>query len=105
MSRWLTKQEYNRIRYKANKLGANDICLRYIDHQVTFGDTTVFFAFRPFQCETKVSTPIFPRGRGVVDRASAQKVKEDIDRAVEFMEFLAEFNKSVENDKGEVPSV
>ena len=48
-NRWLSKNEYARIRYRAKKMGAEDVCLNYIWHHVSFKHTIVSFVFKPLE--------------------------------------------------------
>ena len=57
--RWLTKNEYARIRYRAKKMGAVDINLSAIWHHVAFKYTSVSFVFRYLHIFEKISS-IFP---------------------------------------------
>ena len=40
--RWLTKNEYSRLRYRAKKIGAINICFNTLWHSVSFEHTTVY---------------------------------------------------------------
>ena len=60
--RWLTKNEYSRLRYQAKKMGAVDVCL-FKGH--------------------------------FSDKAGADAIKKDMDKALEFIEMLKEFDKTI----------
>lgn len=95
--RWLTKNQYQRIRYKAKKMGACDVCLNVIWHFVNFGYTSVTFAFRPFQCHASIRDGNLWTGH-FSDLEGAERIKANMDKALEFMDYLREFNCEIEKD-------
>ena len=90
-NRWLTKQEYDRIRYKAKKLGALSSQFKYIAHTVNFEHTFVYFAFYPLQYHVRIREKFGNTGH-FRTKAEADAIKRDMDAAIEFIEFLKEFN-------------
>lgn len=96
--RWLTKNEYARIRYKAKKMGASDVCLSALWHHVNFEHTCVSFAFKPLQYHVNITD----NGRlfegHFKDKAGADAIKRDMDVALEFISYLKEFDKTLSNN-------
>ena len=92
--RWLTKNEYSRIRYRAKKMGATDVCLGAIWHHVNFEHTSVSFVFKPLQYHVNIRDGHFMKGH-FSDKAGADAIKKDMDVALEFIEFLKDFNKTI----------
>ena len=92
---WLNKNEYAKIRYKAKKMGAVDVCLSAIWHHVNFRHTSVSFVFKPLQYHASIRDGHFFDGH-FKDKAGADAIKADIDLALEFIEFLKEFNNTIE---------
>ena len=93
--RWLTKNEYSRIRYKAKKMGATKINLSSIWHSVSFGYTSVSFVFKPFECHASINSGNLWKGH-FSDKKGAEEIKKDMDKALEFMEYLKDFDKEIE---------
>ena len=101
--RWLAKNHYSRVRYRAKKMGATYIDLTHFRHRVKFEYTTVTFAFGPFECYANISANDAYKG-AFCDEESANKIKKDIDVALEFMTFLHKFNDELKEEwkeKGE----
>ena len=92
--RWLTKNEYARIRYKAKKMGATDVCLSAIWHHVNFKHTSVSFVFKPLQYHANIRDGHFFEGH-FKDKDGAEEIKKDMDLALEFIEYLKEFEKTL----------
>lgn len=90
-SRWLTNNQYRRIKYKAEKMGAKDVCLTAIYHSVSFEHTSVSFAFRPLQYHCTIIGKSIWTGH-FSDKAGADAIKKDMDKALEFIEYLKLFN-------------
>lgn len=95
-TRWLTNNQYRRIRYRAQKMGAKDICLNSIFHSVKFGHVSVSFAFYPLEYHCNIS-PVSIWAGHFSDRAGADAIKVDMDKALEFIEYLKEFNSDIQN--------
>jgi hypothetical protein len=87
-NRWLTKEQYNKIRNKAKKIGADKCNFKYIWHKVHFGKVCVAFMFNPLiyhfsvQCDTQQNWR-----ESLVE---ADKLKIDISNAQKFIEYLKE---------------
>lgn len=94
-NRWLSKNEYARIRYRAKKMGAEDVCLNYIWHHVSFKHTIVSFVFKPLEYHVTICSGN-PWTGHFTDKEGADKIKKDMDVALEFIEFLKEFEKTIE---------
>lgn len=92
--RWLTKNEYSRLRYRAKKMGAVDVCLGAIWHHVNFEHTSVSFVFKPLQYHANIRDGHFFKGH-FNDKAGADAIKKDMDKALEFIEMLKEFDKTI----------
>ena len=94
---WLTDKEYRRIRYRAKKMGATDIDLSHIWHTVGFEHTSVDFVFaRPlkYRLNLKGSCSVY---RGDFEtKEDVEKITADMNKALEFVEFLKEFEKTAE---------
>lgn len=95
--RWLTKNEYARIRYKAKKMGAVDVVLNYIWHHVAFDYTIVSFVFKPFDYKIHLRHSGSAHQGDFYDKEGAEKIKADLDRALAFVDFLKEFDKTIKN--------
>ena len=96
--RWLTKNEYARIRYKAKKMGASDVCLSALWHHVNFEHTCVSFVFKPLQYHVNITdNGRFFEGH-FKDKAGADAIKRDMDVALEFINYLKEFDKTLRNN-------
>lgn len=93
--RWLSENEYSRIRYRAKKMGAQDVCLSAIWHHVNFGHTSVSFVFKPLQYHVNIRDGHYFHGH-FSDKEGADAIKRDMDLALEFIEFLKEFSKTIE---------
>lgn len=94
-SRFLEKNQYARIKRKGKKLGADYVDTRYIYHCATFNHAYVWFAFRPFFCEASLRA----NGLNTNDFSSREEldiIKADLDKALEFVEYLKEFNAEME---------
>ena len=94
-SRWLEKNQYARIKRKGKKLGADHVDTRYIYHCAIFNHAYVWFAFRPFFCEASL------RNNGLKTNDFSNKeeldiIKADLDKALEFVEYLKGFNAEME---------
>lgn len=92
---WLTKSEYEKIRRKAKKMGAEEVDLNHIWHCVRFKHTSVSFIFKPLQYHVNIRNYHFFDGH-FKDKAGADAIKRDMDLALEFIEFLKEFEKTIE---------
>ena len=100
---WLTDKAYSRIRYRAKKMGATSIGLSRIWHSIDFEHTSVAFVFaRPlkYQINLKGSCSIYRSD--FETKEDVEKITADMHRALEFVEFLKEFEKTAEYlfDKG-----
>lgn len=95
VGRWLTKPEYSKLRYRAKKMGATDVNLGAIWHSVGFKHTYVSFVFKPLQFHANIRDGHFFEGQ-FKDKAGADAIKHDMDLALEFIEFLKEFEKTIE---------
>lgn len=91
MHEWLTKNDYARIRRKAKKMGAEACQFQYIDHNVWFRHTTVSFAFYPLKYHVSIRNPDIFNGH-FSTREKAEEIKRDMDLALEFIEYLKEFD-------------
>ncbi len=91
--RWLSKQEYSRLRYRAKKLGVKELKLNQLWHLARFDYVTVAFMFRPLQCHASIHQA-HPLCGHFTDASDANKIKGDIDKATVFMDFLKEFENS-----------
>lgn len=94
-SRFLEKNQYARIKRKGKKLGADYVDTRYIYHCAIFNHAYVWFAFRPFFCEASL------RNNGLKTNDFSNKeeldiIKADLDKALEFVEYLKGFNAEME---------
>lgn len=94
MSEWLTKNEYARIRRKAKKMGCEDCQFQYIYHDVWFKHTIVSFAFYPLKYHVSIRNPDIFNGH-FSTREEAEEIKRDIDLALEFIEYLKEFDSKL----------
>ena len=92
--RWLTKEEYAKIRYKAKKMGATEVCLSAIAHHVKFKYASVSFSFKPLKYQVNLHSLDFFEGL-FKDKAEADAIKAEMDLSLEFIEFLKEFNKTI----------
>ena len=92
---WLSKNEYSRIRYRAKKMGATDVCLSAIWHHVNFKYTSVSFVFKPLQYHVNIRDGHYMTGH-FSDKSGADAIKKDMDLALDFIEFLKEFNRKIE---------
>lgn len=94
--RWLDRGQYQKIRNKAKSMGATSesICLSVLDHLVEFDYTQVSFAFKPFKACVNIINPTqdFMAGH-FSTRGQADKIKADMDKALDFIEYLKEFDK------------
>lgn len=93
--RWLTKNQYRRLRRAAKKMGAEDVNLSAIWHTVWFRYTSVSFGFRPFEAYAHINDGDLWYGH-FSDKDGAEKIKADMDKALEFIAYLKEFNCEVE---------
>lgn len=94
-SRWLEKNQYTRIKRKGKKLGADYVDTKYLYHCADFNHAVVWFAFRPFFCEAS----LISKGLKTNDFSNKEEldiIKADLDKALEFMEYLKEFNAEIE---------
>ena len=78
-------------------MGAEKVDLAHYKHYVRFGYIIIWFGFKPFTYEIRILQPwnltIFQ------DKQTAEEFKGAIDRVLEFIEYLKEFNKNeVENN-------
>lgn len=92
--RWLTKNEYSKLRYRAKKIGAINICFNTLWHSVSFEHTTVAFMFKPLQYHVNIKNGHYLNGH-FSDKEGAEAIKRDIDKALEFIEMLKEFDKTI----------
>lgn len=92
--RWLSKNEYARIRYKAKKMGATDICTSAIWHFINFKHTNVSFVFKPLQYHANIRDGHFFKGH-FSDKEGSDAIKADMDKALDFIEYLKEFDKTI----------
>ena len=77
------------------KLGADYVDTQYLYHCADFNHAVVWFAFRPFFCGASLS----PKGLKPNDFSNKEEldiIKADLDKALEFMEYLKEFNAEME---------
>lgn len=79
-------------------MGATDVCLSAIWHHVNFRNTSVSFVFKPLQYRADVLNAYFLKGH-FTDKAGADIIKQDIDKALKFIDFLKEFEKTFQNKK------
>ena len=99
MNRWLTKNQYSRIRYKAKKMGAEDINLCAIWHSVWFNHTIVRFVFKPLQFNVSFYSRK-PLAAGYFSNvAEADEIKKDMDTALEFIEYLKNFETKINKEE------
>lgn len=91
MGKWLSRGEYARIRNKAKKMGAVDTQFERIMHIVRFPRTTVSFAFYPLRYHVNIRYTNYFRG-DFSTREEVDEIKRDMDVALEFIEYLKEFN-------------
>lgn len=94
---WLTKQEYSKLRYKAKKMGASEIQLSCIWHDVCFDHAYVTFVFKPLQYKLKLSGSCSAYKGDFETKEDVEKITADMNRALEFVEFLKEFEKTIQN--------
>lgn len=90
---WLTDKEYNRIRYRAKKMGAIGVQLKCIWHSVGFEHVYVFFVFKPFQYKLNLRGSCSIHKGDFETKEDVEKITADMNRALEFVEFLKEFEK------------
>ena len=95
--RWLTKSQYQQIRRDAKKMGALDVNLAYIFHLVTFTHVSVFFAFRPLVAHASIVCNNIYDGH-FSDKAVADAIKADMDKALSFMDYLRDFDRKVDTE-------
>lgn len=90
--RWLTRSQYQKIRNKAKELGAHseEINLSVMFHSVSFDHITVTFGFKPFQSFANFDNGNTWQGFELTPEI-AEKIKDDMDRALKFISFLSEF--------------
>lgn len=93
-NKMLTKKEYARIRYKAKKMGAKNVHFCAMWNSVSFQHTTVLFVFHPFKVHANINDGHFMTGQ-FSDTSTAEAIKRDIDVALEFIEYLKEFEKTL----------
>lgn len=93
---WLTKQEYARLRYRAKKMGAIDVNLSCIWHTVGFEHTYVSFVFKPLQYQLNLRGSCSIYKGDFETKEDVEKITADMNRALGFVEFLKEFEKTVE---------
>lgn len=91
---WLSKNQYAKIRYRAKKMGAESINLNAIWHTVYFKYTFVSFMFKPLQCHVHIRNGNIYTGH-FSDKAGADAIKNDMDTALEFVDFLKKFNETI----------
>jgi hypothetical protein len=95
--RWLTKQEYARITYRAKKLGATSWQYKYLYHNVAFKYTTVSFAFRPLEFRINlISNRYVYNEDDFRTKEDVEEITKDMLATLEFVEFLKEFAKTIE---------
>ena len=94
--RWLTKKEYDRLRYRAKKMGAIDVQLRYIWHSVGFEHVYISFIFKPLQYKLKLRNSCSAHQGDFETKEDVEKITADMNRALEFVEFLKELEKTAE---------
>lgn len=94
---WLTDREYNRIRYRAKKMGATQISLSCIWHSVDFEHTSVAFVFaRPLKYQLRLKGSCSAYRGDFETKEDIEEITADMYRALEFVEFLKEFEKTAE---------
>lgn len=72
-----------------------DISVKNIGNCADFNHAVVWFAFRPFFCEAS----LISKGLKTNDFSNKEEldiIKADLDKALEFMEYLKEFNAEME---------
>ena len=95
MDRWLSRNEYSRIRYKAKTLGALSAQFHCIDHTVNFEYTYVSFAFYPFQHYINIRDKSGNNQGHFSTKEEAEGIRRDMDKALKFVEFLEKFNEEL----------
>lgn len=100
MSKWLSKNEYARIRRKAKKMGATDVQFKYIMHDAWFPHATVSFAFYPLRYNVSIPSKHNLCGH-FSTKEEAEAIKRDIDIALGFIEYLKEFNAQLPESEDE----
>ena len=75
-------------------MGATDVCLGVIWHHVNFKHTSVSFVLKPLQYHANIRNGHLFEGH-FKDKEGADAIKKDMDVALEFIEYLKEFNKTI----------
>ena len=96
-NRWLTKQEYSKLRYRAKKMGAEEIHLSCLWHDVSFGRTMVSFIFKPLQFKLNLRGSCSVYRGDFETKEDVEKITADMYKALEFVDFLKEFEKIIQN--------
>lgn len=96
--RWLTKQEYSKIRYRAKKLGCTQANLSCLWHDVLFKHCFVTFIFKPLEYRIHLSPIPSMNESDFEDLAGMEEIVKDMQSALDFVEFLKEFEKTIEED-------
>lgn len=94
---WLTKQEYSKLRYRAKKMGADFVQLSCIWHDVSFGHASVSFVFKPLQYKLNVRGSCSIYKGDFETREDVEQYAADMNKALDFVEFLKEFEKTIIN--------
>lgn len=97
VGRWLTKQEYSKLRYRAKKMGADFVQLSSIWHDVCFGHATVSFIFKPLQYKLNIRGSCSIYKGDFETREDVEQYTADMYKAIDFVEFLKEFEKTIIN--------
>ena len=77
-------------------MGATDVCLSAIWHHIRFNHTSVSFVFKPLQYKLNLCGSCSIYKGDFESKEDVEEITADMYRALEFVEFLKEFEKTIE---------
>lgn len=94
MNKYLTPSQIQRIRRKTKQMDIKECCLSKYHSLVSFKHTMVSFEFYPFDYKILICHPN-DKFYDFKTREEAEEIKKDMDSALDFVDWLKEFNSGL----------